>query len=222
MRCCCHTCFIGQLSGHIVVEHDITVDSVNCCVFTFQWNISMAIKKTGLLLRQLLCRCPDHRSAGGTSENEHHHQHLISRDGICRWEKNVCKVACQLVPFTQSISEHFWIMKTVHVDSIVLWLCQTVEDAAQLFNNTVTQNAKQTQDWGQPDNLLDSVRARLSAAPEASVMKRNLHTGNLSLWTQHLSPDSFKVTEEGKGRPSYAKTHSRSSFVVLNGGGQFW
>lgn len=121
-----------------------------------------------------------------------------------------------------TISEHFWIMKTVHVDSIVLWLCQTVEDAAQLFNNTVTQNAKQTQDWGQPDNLLDSVRARLSVAPEASVMKRNLHTGNLSLWTQHLSPDSFKVTEEGKGRPSYAKTHSRSSFVVLNGGGQFW
>lgn len=134
MRCCCHTCFIGQLSRHIVVEHDITVDSVNCCVFTFQWNISMAIKKkTGLLvLRQLLCRCPDHRSAGGTSENEHHHQNLISRDGICQWEKNVCKVACQLVPFTLSISEHFWIMKTVHVDSIVLWLCQTVEDGCFL------------------------------------------------------------------------------------------
>lgn len=44
MRCCCHIYFIGQLSRHLVVEHDITVDSVNCCVFTFQWSISMAIK----------------------------------------------------------------------------------------------------------------------------------------------------------------------------------
>lgn len=39
-------------------------------------------------------------------------------------------------------------------------------------------------DTGQPDNLLDSVRARLSAASEASVVKRNLHTESLLLWTQ--------------------------------------